>query len=115
MRVIDPVRRHVLGAADLDDLRTRTRAIEAWPAGSHVWGHYAEETPHGTAICRTENVSACEPGIAALVDGELAALASRRARRARGRVQGQVELQATRRRRLQPTPGSRSRTPVSIG
>ena len=76
MRVIDPVRRHVLGAADLGDLRTRTRAIEAWPAGSHVWGHYAEETPHGTAICRTENVSACEPGIAALVDGELAALAS---------------------------------------
>ena len=41
-----------------------------------MWGHYAEETPHGAAICRTENVSACEPGIAALVDGELAALAS---------------------------------------
>jgi ectoine hydroxylase-related dioxygenase (phytanoyl-CoA dioxygenase family) len=76
MPVIDPVRRHVLGAADLADLQARTRAIEAWPVGSHVWGHYAEETPSGPAICRTENVSACEPGIAALVDGELAALAA---------------------------------------
>ena len=76
MPVIDPVRRRVLGAADLAALQARARAIEAWPAGSHVWGHYAEETPNGPAICRTENVSACEPGIAALVDGELAAVAS---------------------------------------
>ena len=36
--------------------------IEAWPAGSHVWGHYAEATAAGPAICRTENVSACHRG-----------------------------------------------------
>jgi len=36
-----------------------------------VWGHYAEHTPLGPRICRTENVSACHPGVAALVDGPL--------------------------------------------
>ena len=45
--------------------------IEAWPSGSHVWGHYAEQTPLGPRICRTENVSACHAGIASLVDGLL--------------------------------------------
>jgi Phytanoyl-CoA dioxygenase (PhyH) len=50
--------------------------IEAWPAGSHVWGHYAEQTTAGPAICRTENVSACHAGVAALVDRPLAALAA---------------------------------------
>jgi ectoine hydroxylase-related dioxygenase (phytanoyl-CoA dioxygenase family) len=38
-----------------------------------VWGHYAEQTPRGVAICRTENVSACHAGIANLVDGALRA------------------------------------------
>jgi len=52
------------------------RTIEAWPAGSHVWGHYAEETANGPAICRTENVSACHPGVAELVDGPLRAAAA---------------------------------------
>jgi ectoine hydroxylase-related dioxygenase (phytanoyl-CoA dioxygenase family) len=36
-----------------------------------VWGHYAESTPAGPVICRTENVSACQPAVAALVDGPL--------------------------------------------
>src|ERR1041385_8101757 len=45
--------------------------VEAWPSGSHVWGHYAEQTPLGPRICRTENVSACHAGIASLVDGVL--------------------------------------------
>ena len=35
-------------------------SIQTWPAGSHVWGHYAEQTENGPAICRTENVSACD-------------------------------------------------------
>ena len=41
-----------------------------------MWGHYAESTATGPAICRTENVSACHAGIAALVDGELRAVAA---------------------------------------
>jgi len=45
--------------------------VEAWPAGSHVWGHYAEQTERGPAICRTENVSACHPAVAQLVEGPL--------------------------------------------
>jgi len=52
--------------------------IEAWPAGSHLWGHYAEATPNGTAICRTENVSACHAGVRRIVDGSLCELASDR-------------------------------------
>jgi ectoine hydroxylase-related dioxygenase (phytanoyl-CoA dioxygenase family) len=66
----------VLDRAQIDELRTRVAAVEAWPAGSHRWGHYAEHTERGDAICRTENVSACEPGVAALVDGLLRETAS---------------------------------------
>ena len=50
--------------------------IESWPAGSHIWGHYAEATAAGPAICRTENVSACHAGIAAFVNGTLRDAAS---------------------------------------
>jgi ectoine hydroxylase-related dioxygenase (phytanoyl-CoA dioxygenase family) len=50
--------------------------MEAWPVGSHVWGHYAEQTADGEAICRTENVSACHDGFAALVAGPLRMLAA---------------------------------------
>ena len=67
----DAVRAGALDASEVARLRTWVAAIEAWPAGSHVWGHYAEQTPAGPAICRTENVSACHEGVAALVDGTL--------------------------------------------
>jgi ectoine hydroxylase-related dioxygenase (phytanoyl-CoA dioxygenase family) len=52
--------------------------IQSWPAGSHVWGHYAEQTAGGSAICRTENVSACHDGVRSLVDGRLCTLATER-------------------------------------
>jgi hypothetical protein len=51
-------------------------AVEAWPTGSHVWGQYAEQIGDRVAACRTENVSACHPGVATLVDGVLAAVAT---------------------------------------
>src|SRR4051812_1384481 len=66
----------VLDEASTGSLREWTAEIEAWPAGSHVWGHYAEATAAGPAICRTENVSACHKGVAALVDGALRDVAS---------------------------------------
>jgi 2-aminoethylphosphonate dioxygenase len=71
----DLVARSVLTPADLDGW---AREIEAWPAGSHLWGHYAEATDRGPAICRTENVSVCHPGVAGVVAGQLAALAAER-------------------------------------
>ena len=49
---------------------------EAWPAGSHVWGQYAEQTADGPVICRTENASACHAGLRRLVDGELREVAA---------------------------------------
>lgn len=60
----------------LDALRSWAADIEQWPAGSHKWGHYAERTARGPRICRTENVSACHAGVAALVDGDLRACAA---------------------------------------
>jgi hypothetical protein len=66
----------VLDEAATSSLREWTAEIEAWPAGSHVWGHYAEATTAGPAICRTENVSACHVGVAALVNGPLRDAAS---------------------------------------
>ena len=72
MNATDVVRTGLLDAATLDALRTFADEVEAWPTGSHVWGHYAEQTAHGPRICRTENVSVCHPGIAALVAGPLA-------------------------------------------
>jgi 2-aminoethylphosphonate dioxygenase len=66
------VRTDLLDTAQLDALRGWTDEVEAWPTGSHVWGHYAEHTAQGPRICRTENVSACHAGIASLVAGPLA-------------------------------------------
>jgi ectoine hydroxylase-related dioxygenase (phytanoyl-CoA dioxygenase family) len=77
MNLTDVVRTGLLDAAALDALRAFTDEVEAWPTGSHVWGHYAEQTANGPRICRTENVSVCHPGIAALVAGPLAECAAR--------------------------------------
>lgn len=63
---------------DAQSLAGHVEAVESWPAGSHRWGHYAERTPRGPAICRTENVSACHPAIRELVDGRLRELAGAR-------------------------------------
>src|SRR5690349_1838125 len=67
----DVVRPALLDPTQLDALRTWTAEVEAWPAGSHRWGHYAEHTARGPRICRTENVSVCHDGFASLVDGAL--------------------------------------------
>jgi len=67
----DVVRPSLLDPVELAALRAWTAEVEAWPAGSHVWGHYAEHTARGPRICRTENVSACHEGFASLVDGPL--------------------------------------------
>ncbi len=72
MKTTDVVRPGLLDPTQLDALRAWTDEVEAWPTGSHVWGHYAEHTARGPRICRTENVSACQPGVAALVAGALA-------------------------------------------
>jgi hypothetical protein len=68
----DPVQFQLLNRGELAILQATAAAVEAWPAGSHVWGHYAEETGRGPVICRTENVSACAAVVAALVAGPLA-------------------------------------------
>jgi hypothetical protein len=65
------VHRSVVGGEAVAALQEWTSEVEAWPAGSHVWGHYAEQTSSGEAICRTENVSACHEGFRGLVEGEL--------------------------------------------
>ncbi len=70
------VRRGLLHGPALDELSAWVREIEAWPVGSHRWGHYAERTPSGHAICRTENVTACHAGVAHLVAGILTDTAS---------------------------------------
>jgi 2-aminoethylphosphonate dioxygenase len=72
----DVVRRGLLDAAAVAALRGWVDEIESWPGGSHAWGHYAEHTGAGPRICRTENVSACHPGISALVAGPLESCAS---------------------------------------
>jgi len=76
MALGDPVRTRVLTTAQADILRGWTDAIERWPVGSHVWGQYAEQIEDRVAVCRTENVSACHPGVAALVEGTLRAVAT---------------------------------------
>jgi Phytanoyl-CoA dioxygenase (PhyH) len=73
----DVVRTGLLDTDALRALRAFADEVEAWPTGSHVWGHYAEHTADGPRICRTENVSACHPGIAALVSGPLAKAAAK--------------------------------------
>ena len=76
MTAIDIVRRDLLGPEQIDELRVWADEVEAWPTGSHVWGHYAEHTANGPRICRTENASACHAGIASLVSGVLNACAA---------------------------------------
>jgi hypothetical protein len=66
----------VLAAADADAVASWADAIESWPVGTHVWGQYAEQISDRVAVCRTENVSACHPGVAALVDAPLRQLAA---------------------------------------
>jgi ectoine hydroxylase-related dioxygenase (phytanoyl-CoA dioxygenase family) len=66
----------VLDPAELEVLQRWVAEIERWPSGSHNWGHNAEQTPAGAAICRTENVSACHPGVAMLVGDALRGLAA---------------------------------------
>ena len=75
MAATDVVHADLLDETEITELREWAVEIEAWPSGSHVWGHYAEQTPLGPRICRTENVSACHDGIASLVDGPLQACA----------------------------------------
>lgn len=70
------LRTGVLAAADADAAASWADAIESWPVGTHVWGQYAEQITDRVAVCRTENVSACHPGVAALVDGPLRELAT---------------------------------------
>ena len=70
------IHRRLLGAHVVDALTVWVGEIEAWPVGSHRWGHYAERTPTGPAVCRTENVSPCHAGIAGLVAGILAEAAA---------------------------------------
>ena len=67
----DVVQTRLLDAEQADALREWALEVEAWPGGSHLWGHYAEQTAQGPRICRTENVSACHGGIASLVTGVL--------------------------------------------
>jgi len=74
--VADAVRPTLLSTDELRVLGASTDVIETWPAGSHAWGQYAEQAGAGVAICRTENVSACAPPVATLVDGPLRAVAS---------------------------------------
>lgn len=73
--MIDAVQRSLLSSDEVRALQDAAASIQRWPAGTHVWGHYAEQTENGPAICRTENVSACDPTVAGLVDSVLAAAA----------------------------------------
>ena len=66
----------MLGGEALAALAEWAAEVERWPVGSHIWGHYAERTATGEAVCRTENVAACHAGVADLVDGVLAEVAS---------------------------------------
>lgn len=76
MSTFAPVHRSVVTGREVAELQEWTSGVEAWPAGSHVWGHYAEQTATGEAICRTENVSACHAGFRTLVQGPLLELSA---------------------------------------
>jgi ectoine hydroxylase-related dioxygenase (phytanoyl-CoA dioxygenase family) len=66
----------VLSGVQADALATWVDEIESWPVGSHAWGQYAEQIADRVAVCRTENVSACHPGAAELIDGALREVAT---------------------------------------
>jgi hypothetical protein len=72
----DVIRPGLLDPDEVAALQAWACEIEAWPSGSHVWGHYAEQTALGPRICRTENVSACHAGVASLVAGVMQSRAS---------------------------------------
>jgi Phytanoyl-CoA dioxygenase (PhyH) len=73
---LSPVRRSVVSGNAVAEIQAWASEIETWPAGSHLWGHYAEQTPTGEAVCRTENVSACHKGFRGLVEGDLCELSA---------------------------------------
>jgi ectoine hydroxylase-related dioxygenase (phytanoyl-CoA dioxygenase family) len=73
-----PIRAAVLAGTDAHALAGWADVVESWPVGSHIWGQYAEQIADRVAVCRTENVSVCHSGIAALVEGRLREVASRR-------------------------------------
>jgi ectoine hydroxylase-related dioxygenase (phytanoyl-CoA dioxygenase family) len=66
----------VLTDTEANALARWADTIESWPVGTHVWGQYAEQIADRVALCRTENVSACHPGVAALVEGTLREVAA---------------------------------------
>ena len=45
-----PVHRSVVSGSAVEDLQEWTSEVEAWPAGSHIWGHYAEQTAAGSLV-----------------------------------------------------------------
>jgi hypothetical protein len=75
MPVDAALRRRALTNAQADAVAGWADVVEAWPVGSHAWGQYAEQIEDRVAVCRTENVSACHPGIATFVDGALREIA----------------------------------------
>jgi ectoine hydroxylase-related dioxygenase (phytanoyl-CoA dioxygenase family) len=66
----------VLTDTEANAMTSWADTIESWPVGTHVWGQYAEQITDRVAVCRTENVSACHPGVAALVEGVLSEVAT---------------------------------------
>src|SRR5262245_45146460 len=76
MPIGSALRTGVLTDGHADALASWTDAVETWPVGSHAWGQYGEQIGDGVAVCRTENVSACQRGVAALVDGTLRDIAA---------------------------------------
>jgi len=74
--VASPLRPSVLTDAETNALAGWVDTVESWPVGSHVWGQYAEQITDRVAVCRTENVSRCHPGVAALVEGPLREVAT---------------------------------------
>jgi ectoine hydroxylase-related dioxygenase (phytanoyl-CoA dioxygenase family) len=71
-----PLRSGILTDAEVSAMACWADTIESWPVGTHVWGQYAEQITDREAVCRTENVSACHPGVAALVEGPLREVAT---------------------------------------
>src|SRR5215211_8040877 len=66
----------MLTDSEANTVAGRADTVESWPVGAHVWGQYAEQITDRVAVCRTENVSACHPGVAALVEDPLCEIAT---------------------------------------
>ena len=66
----------MLSDAEANAMARWADTIESWPVGTHLWGQYAERITDRVAVCRTENVSACHAGVAALVQGRLREVAT---------------------------------------